>query len=355
MPSFKSFFLSVLLWLMFMGFPASAQEAPFEDRGQPIQVFVSRDIDDFGTDRLYFVDSLTGLENTLEVNGERYMTVGRQVIFFDLTQNQVVIAGADGRLRGHPFIQPNAATRRIDWVVSEDGEQIAWTLTDANELGQFITATTVANLDGTGQKQLLVDGPRDGIRAMPVAFNRDHSLLYMDYQPDGISNFTPFQQYAGLFSVDIETQTVEMLPDEPGCYCGAGVGGGKFLRMSLNADLTGFDYTIDAEVIPGYTQAGGVVISPDGARAVYALGQVTEFNTPNQFIRTIFMLVDLENMTQMQLTQPITSYVLPHSWTEDDSAIIFTSPETSGTWKISVEEGVLDKIADVTYIGTLRS
>lgn len=340
-------------------------QAGFEDRGQPIQVFVEHDLDDFGTDRIHFIDALTGLENSVEVNGDHYTTVGRSVLYFDLTQNQVVLVSSDGEIRGHPFIQPSASTRRVDWVISEEGEQIAWTLTDSNELGQLITTTTVANLDGTQPQPILVDGPRDGIRAMPIAFNRNRSVLYMDYQPDGISDFIPFQQYAGLFAVDIASKSVEMLPGEPGCYCGAGIGAGKFLRLALTQDLSGFDlylydldaqvdYTIPAQPLRGYTQAGAVVISPDGARAVYALSQVNDFGGQNQSIRTVFMLVDLENMTQTSLTQPITSYLLPYSWTEDDSAVVFTSPDEDGTWKIGLDNTTLNKVAEATYIGTLR-
>ena len=55
------------------------------------------------------------------------------------------------------------------------------------------------------------------------------------------------------------------------------------------------------------------------------------------------------------LTEPITTYVQPVAWTEDNSAVIFTSPEQDGTWKVTLSDGTLDKVAEVTYVGEVAS
>jgi hypothetical protein len=68
----------------------------------------------------------------------------------------------------------------------------------------------------------------------------------------------------------------------------------------------------------------------------------------------VFIVVDLIQMTQMALTEPITTFVQPFTWTEDNSAIIFTSRQRSGTWKITLADGTLDKISNATYLGSLR-
>jgi len=106
--------------------------------------------------------------------------------------------------------------------------------------------------------------------------------------------------------------------------------------------------------LAGYTQAGDVVISPDGRQAVYALAQVQDFGRADQSVRTVFMLVDMELKTQTPLTQPITTFVEPHSWTEDDTAILLTSRQQDGTWKINLSDGKLTRVADATYLGTVR-
>jgi hypothetical protein len=57
--------------------------------------------------------------------------------------------------------------------------------------------------------------------------------------------------------------------------------------------------------------------------------------------------------TQTALTDPITTFVRPVAWTEDNSAILFTSPTLDGTWKIQLSDGALVKVAEATYLGTI--
>jgi hypothetical protein len=330
----------------------------------PLEVFLERDIDNAGTSRLLFVDSLTGESTPLEVYGERFTPVGRSVMYFDHRANRMMVALPDGTITPHPFIQPGGLTRRIDWVVSVDDKLLAWTLTDGQDANALTTTTTIANLDGTDSRQVLIDGPRDGIRALPLAFSEDNQTLYMDYQPDAIAAFAPFQQYAGLFALDLETGGLRLLPEEPGCFCGAGVASGMFLRLNLTEDLSGFDVKVHdlhggfQETIPSlrlsnYTQAGDLMISPDGTRAVYALAQIRDFGGANQSVRTVFVLVNLTTHTQSALTDPITTFVQPLAWTEDNTAILFTSPTLNGTWKVSLSDGRLSKVANATFLGRL--
>jgi hypothetical protein len=270
-------------------------------------------------------------------------------------------------VRNHPFIQPLDDTRRLDWKVSADGRRVAWTLTMLLADGQLTTSTTVANIDGSNPRQILVDGPRQSIRALPVAFSQDGQTMYMDYQPDGIADFTPFQQYAGLFAVDVGSGETALLPGEPGCFCGAGLGAGWLLRLALTQDLSGYDLVvqnlaaermerIEALRLSNYTQAGDILVSPSGTKAVYALAQIEDFGGSNQNVQTVFILVDLTDYSQASLTDPITTFVQPVEWTEDDTAIIFTSadPTLDGTWKVTLSDGRLIKIANATYLGTLH-
>ena len=332
--------------------------------GHPLQVFLQRNINRAGTDRLLFVDTLTGESTPVEVNGERYTLADRAVFYYDTAAGRVMLARPDGSVTEHPFIQPGPQARRIDWLLSPDGAQVAWTTTESLGDGALSTVTTVADVNGDDMREGLVDGPRPGIRALPVAFKGDHSALYMDYQPDSIADLTPFRQYAGLFALDMETGATEFLPGEPGCFCGAGIGSGLLLRLQLSDDLGGFDVAVhhldggSSDVIPalrlpGYTQGGDVLIAPDGTRAVYALAQVRDFGGPNQSVRTVFVLVNLTARTQTALTNPITTFVQPVAWTEDNTAVIFTSPDQDGTWKVNVNDGRLARVAAATYLGTL--
>lgn len=317
-----------------------------------------------GSERVTFVNLYTGETTEATVSGARYTPAGHFVLFYDTANNRVAQIFPDGAVEPHPFIQPGPQTRRVDWMISGNQQYIAWTLTEG-PLNSLITTTTVANIDGTNARQVLVDGPRNGIRAMPVAFSADAASLYMDYQPDGLDAFTPYTEYAGLFEVNLKDGGIAgYLPNEPGCFCGAGFGGGYFLRMALADDLSGFDLrvvniaaqverTLPALNATGYTQGGDVLVSDDGQRAVYALAQVQNFGAENQSLRTLFVLADLESGTQRELTTPVQTYVRPVAWTEGNTAVLFTSPTRPGTWKITLEAGRLARIADETYIGTL--
>ena len=327
------------------------------------QVFLGRDVGVNGADQLTFIDMLTGDEIVAEVNGERYTLAGDQVIYLDRPDKRIKVARPDGTVVDHPFIQPGGDTRRVDWLVAPDSSLIAWTLTGGTA-DALTTMTTLANLDGTNPRQVLLDGPRNAIRALPVAFNPDKTILYMDFQPDGVGDFTPFPQFAGLFSLDLATGTQAYLPGEPGCFCGAALGDGLLLRLAVAADLSGFDLrvvnlggqveeTLPAIALVNFTQAGDLVIAPDGSKAVYAVAQIRDFGTPDQSVRTVFVLVDLSTMTQTPLTDPITTFVEPLAWTEDNTAIIFTSRQRDGTWKINLSDGQLDKVAEATYLGVL--
>jgi hypothetical protein len=355
------FLVSLLLLALLASWrfiPASAQTSTLR------QVFLQREIGDNGEDVLTFIDPLTGEETTATVEGERYTLAGNRVMYVERATAQVMVATPDGMVGQHPFIQPGGDSRRVDWLVAPDHSTIAWTLTGGTP-DALNTITTIANLDGTNPRQVLVDGPRSGIRALPVAFNRDTTTLYMDYQPDGVGDFTPFPQFAGLFALDLASGVQSYLPGEPGCFCGAALHDGIFLRLSVARDLSGFDLkvvnlageieqTLPAIPLENFTQAGDIVIAPDGSKAVYAVAQIRDFGTPNQSVRTVFILVDLATMTQAALTDPITTFVEPLAWTEDNTAIIFTSRQRDGTWKINLSDGELDRVAEATYLGILE-
>ncbi len=339
--------------------PAAAQS------GNLWQVFLERDVNETGIDHIIFVDVVTGEESSLRVFGERYTPINDAIMFLDTHTDRVMLATPDGEINAHPFIQPSTAARRIDWLISDDSVEIVWTITEGGAQIGLTTTTFIANLDGSDARQVFTDGPRNGVRALPVAFSADQTTLYMDYQPDGLSEYTAFDQYAGLFALDLATGDVTMLPGEPGCFCGAGFGAGFLLRLALSADGNSFDLrvhniageaetTIPALHLSNYTQSGAIIVNSDGTSAVYALSQIEDFGTPEQSVQTVFMLVDLINMTQSPLTEPITTFVHPLTWTENDNAILFTSPQIDGTWKINLDGGRLTQVAEVAYLGTLR-
>ncbi len=331
----------------------------------PWYVFHQRSTDAIPLDRLIFLDMLTGQEIAVRVDGERYTPVRDAVLYFDRSQQQVMLATPDGERRPHPFIQMAPGEQRVDWVIAPDERTIAWTVTRADSAGRLITATYVGS-STADTRLVLEDGPYDvGIRALPVAFSEDQSQLYMDYHPDGVSQFIVYDQYASIFSVDLETGETSLMPDEPAnCICGAALAKNRFLRMRLTADLEGFDlyvyniggtlaHQIGAIRTDRYDTGGDILISPDGRQAIYALTRL-DGTGDDLATRSAVVLVDLEMLTQSVLVDSITTFVRPVEWTEDNSAVIFTSPMQDGTWKINLRDRRLERMASATYIGVLR-
>jgi hypothetical protein len=361
--------LILLFAFLTLMLPLAAQDDAF-GASSPVYIFAEIDVDDTGLDRLIFVNMRTGEEAAIEVYGDQYTVLGDAVMFYDYSRFRVRLAEPDGTVYDHPFIQPGPTGERLDWVLSDDENHIAWTLTSRDALGRLQTSTYVAMVDGSNMREVLsqVDEQNRALRALPIAFSADNSRLYMDDQPDRVSEFTPFKLYAQLFAVNLQTGETTTLPGERGrCLCGADIGQGRLLRLRLTEDLQAFDlHIVDLaggveEALPAlrlngnYDTGGDVLLTPDGGRAVYALSRVTDFGLPSQSIRTVFVLVNLDNMSQEPLTQPIQTLVIPTDWTEDNSALILTNPLQNGTWKINLADGRLERIADATYLGRMGS
>lgn len=321
----------------------------------PQQVFLTNN-------QLVFVDLLAGTTTSTALassEGTRFSVLQNAVMFYDRARHRMMLATPNGRLTEHPFITVGDEVTRVDWHVSGDEAMIAWTETSGTP-SALTTVTRVAGINGDDVRLVYSDGPRDGIRAYPVAFNDDKSILYMDYQPDTIGDLTPFRQYAGLFALDLISGETKSLPGEPGCFCGAGINAGMFLRLTLAP--TGFNLRVRSMVnsadtllppVNSYTQGGDVLIAPDGSHAVYALAQISGFGTANPSIQSVLVLVDLLNMTQYALTAPSTHVLHPLAWTEDDSAILAADQATGTTWKVTLRDGALEQVANGVYLGTI--
>lgn len=332
---------------------ATARPAP--PPAAPVNAFVDQS---GGEDLLTLNNLLTGEQTRVTVRGARYSIVGRDVVFFDEDSRRVQALGPNGELREHPLIQPSESARRIDWIASPMADRVAWTVTEGTP-GALSTTTYIASPEGAGARLVLRDGPRDGIRAFPVAFSDDGATLYMDYQPDTIADLTPLRQYAAMFALDLASGTASSLPGEPGCYCGGAIGSGKFVRLALAE--AGFDLRVidlargTSTVIPSlglaeYTQAGDVLIAPGGAQALYTLLQ----STPGAEVRSLYVLADLTNGTQRLLNPNAAEprILRPVEWQENGLALLLIDPAAPGTWQLNLQNGTFTQVASASYIGS---
>lgn len=315
---------------------------------------------------LAFVEVVSGEEVRVPADGQRFTPVQGGVMWWDIDQRRVMWATPDGLSRPHPFVQPEAGDARLDWVASEDGARLLWTTLRDDGAGTVSTRTWVAQADGTGRRQVFEEARTDGLRVKPVGFSATGALALMDYQPVGLDDLILFPQFAGLFTLDLMSEgapTPAFLPDEPSDFTGAGVRDGRVVRLTVGAD-GGFDLrvldlalgraqTIDALPLSGFTLAGDVSVSPDGARAVYTLATITG-GAGAAVVRSVVVLVDVSGLTQTALTTPQDRLLRAAGWTEDGLAVLLTDPAQDGTWKVRIDDGQIEPVASVRWIGTIE-
>ena len=285
------------------------------------------------------------------------------VVYLDQEEAQVKLVKPDATIRDHPFIKLMPSDYRVDWAVSADGGRIAWSISQKAGDGQLYSAVWLADSAGTEIKKLLDYGPRAGIRLLPVAFSADEAALYLEAHPDGIAEAKPYAWRTGLFALRLADGQIQALPSGEPCFCA--VGFGQDIMLRLQPDGAGLAPAVlmqslaggDAVVIPAlarseYTEAGNILVNADGASAVYALSQLSGFEASAAQPQTVLVWVDLQKRQQMVINSPLAGALRPLSWTEDNSAILFTQAG-GGTWKISLIDGRSQKIADAIYLGRL--
>ncbi|GAB4573587.1 MAG: hypothetical protein Kow0077_16440 [Anaerolineae bacterium] len=334
------------------------------------EVYVRRNESDLaaGLARLYFIDVVTGEAVTADVSGERFTIAGDYVMFRDPATGTVYRAWPDGRVESHPFIQPAPETIRIDWVVSPNGEWLAWTLTNQTS-GGLQTVTTLARTNGTEPRVILVDGPDPFLRVVPIALTNDW-VFFFDRQPQGVGEYFFYRQYAAIHRLDVGAEAPEprLLPFEPNCLCGAGISanGQYFARLEQVGDAGGFDVRlwdlpaavdVFAPSLPvNYQAAGAVLVAPDGRRAVYSLANNLAVDSADSG-RERFMLALVDASTGEQralLYNQLLIPLLPVGWTDDGQNVLLVNPRQDGTWKLNIEAMQVRQVSSATWIGLLR-
>jgi len=359
---------ATILWLitfMLVSAPLSAQDTALPEAEQPgWDVFIRNDEDDAGTE-LVFINILTGEINSVNIRGERFTLLGNAVIYYDLDEEQVKQAAPDTSIRDHPFVSKSADTERVDWLVFGGGQTIAWTATRRGDGGALSTWTYVSDLDGADSREVLVDGPRAGVRVLPVAFSAATNELIMEAHPDGISNYFSYRQYAGLFALDLVEGALRQLPDESGCYCAAGFGDRVLLRFPPSSSADGVDvkvYSLDGSqkmaiesaAPAGFTSPGEALVSADDNLALYIVSQVPAQGAATDETRSVFVLADLQSLEQSLVSHPITGLARRVRWTEDHGAVLFTNDQQLGTWKLRLSDGKITELASALYLGSLQ-
>lgn len=330
-------------------------------------VFLRADANSPGDTEMIFLDMLTGESASFSTSGERYTLLDDAVLYFDHADQQVKQIKPDGRISDHPFITKTNTDYRLDWAVSKDRRQIAWAVSQRAGDQELATTIMLADQSGSQIRQLLVYGPRPGIRLLPVAFGADGATLFIDVHADGAELPTPYTRRSNLFALDFGGTGVatRMLPGEAACFCAVGIGKELMLRLAPSGEpdstqveiynLQSGAARVIAPVARGdYNEAGNPLLSPDDTLAIYALTRASGYHAAEQELRTVLVLSDLVNARQRVLGDALPAPARPILWTEDNSAVLFTLEGREGVWKLWLEDGAMVKVADATYLGMLN-
>ncbi len=313
---------------------------------------------------LTFIDLLSGDRARLTTPGESFSLTANGVIFLDPLSRQVKLAKADGIIRDHPYIKLAPDASHVEWAVSPDLAHIAWSVSRAEGDG-LITATWLADVAAGEIRELLVYGPRAGIRLKPLGFGAERHTLYLEAFADGSESHSPYQRRAGLFSLALTEGELftRALPADPACLCAVGFGGGLMLRLLPNRERKGLDVEVtrlesgERQIVPalsrdGYSEGGAILVSADGKRAVYALSRIEKNASPSE-IRSVLALVDIDAGRQRIASSPIPALLQPLGFTDENRAALFTTRRGDVTWKIDLEDGGLIEVADAVYLGVI--
>ena len=336
-------------------------------QGHSWDVFLRADANISVDTEVIFLDMLTGETASFGTNGDRYTLLDDAVLYFDLADRQVKLIKPDGVIREHPFITMTSADYRLDWTVSNDRRQIAWSVSQRSADQQLTTTIMLADQSGSQIRQLLVYGPRPGIRLLPVAFDADGATLYIDVHADGAERAAPFARRSNLFALDFGGPGVvtRLLPGDAPCFCAVGFGKDLMLRLAPSGepdstqveiyDIRSGAARVIAPVARGdYNEAGNLLLSPDDTLAVYALTRASGYRAGEQEPRTVLVLADLVNARQRVLGDALPALARPLLWTEDNSAVLYTLEGHDGVWKLRLADGAMVKVADATYLGMLN-
>ncbi len=316
---------------------------------------------------LSFINLLDGEMTSVEASGDNFSLTKSGVIFLDNETSTVMLAQSDGSVRAHPFIRFMPDEAHIDWVVSRDGDRIAWTIARQLDDNSFASTTWLADSDGDEIRELLVDRPRAGIRLLPVAFREGRDQLIMEARANDAPEASPYRQRTGLFLLDFRSGDLvsRQLPGEQTCYCAYGFGTDVMLRLRPESGGGGFAAEVfsldggEALVIPppletDFTYAGNLLLSPDQSIAIYALSRVNDESDEDGAMRTLLARIDLQAAQQDIISRPIPALARPIAFSEDRSALIFTiAAGEGGAWKLRLSDGRIVKVADAAYLGQI--
>ncbi|MEP7287011.1 MAG: hypothetical protein ABI947_14745 [Chloroflexota bacterium] len=331
----------------------------------PFDVFVNHNISK-NQAGLFFVDSRTGLSNVVVTNGTRHTLLGNGVLYLENDTKAIKIAYPNGRTDPFPAIEVNNAKAQVDWVVSPNGKQIAWTVSLAGEQS-LLSDLFVAGADGSAKKLVLHTSSTKGVDTIPLAVTDDGTQVFYARQTRDPQAYQLFATASDVFSVDIASGQPTELPGKTECLCALGfaANGHPFVRLQPAGDSGGFDALIlDPSIkletqisAPQLThrQAGNLLMSRDGGTIIYtsARGVPPAKGVPPEQYAVI--VADVSRREQHVVVAPQKINLRPIAFEHGNTVAILVNADGDGTYKLSLKDGNLLPVSAYTFLGTISN
>jgi hypothetical protein len=331
--------------------PTSAQR----NLGQLYEVFLDPD-----AQQVYFVDALSGLSTVIRADGSQHVVVNNGVLFQEAETGfpRLIAPNSSTVLT---WIQPASDAVNVQWIASPNGRRLAWSVIQQTSAG-IITELHTARSDGT-QAALITKLPSpDSLAATPLAVTDDGRVLFYTLQAlPSPRLYLAFPVAADVFRLEVETGRAERLPNEPLCRCAAGFSpnGAYYARLTPEGDGSGFFLRLRTVGSPTetvfapidnltHTQAGALLIAPDGSRVVYASARGLR---PGRSERYALILADRTSGQQTLLTDALTVGVRPVAFTPGGEGVIAVGLTQAGTYKLTFKNRELRQVSAYSWLG----
>lgn len=343
-------------------------------RGVPIDVFLEYDaINDQLTS--HFLNTLSGLSVTTNLGTidsiafllDSFKPAANGIVFADSNTDQMRLLAVDGSLTTLDFIpQSDIPPLALDWVLSENGRMIAWAeITFLDERWQ--TRVFVAQIDGNNLVQLptppAASQPTLRARLIAVANDGTRLLLDIDHPVADRAEGADFDTYSNLRLYIAETRVYVPVAEANSCPCPANAANNLQTLLQLERPIIGNGYILRvwnlnsntfrevAATDTVYRQGGNAIISEDGSTAVYVLSQL---EGAGDDATTGIAIVDLINSTQRIVQAARGRNFRLQSVDTSGRFAIAVDLTTAQTFKLDLESGFFEQIADKIWLGTIE-
>lgn len=367
--------------LVFMLVLLIGQAAPSASHAQgaaPLDVFLGYDSEAQSV-TVYFANAVTGLSAITTIDNfppelnllEEFTLTANGVIYREPAGIVPRLITPNGSIFDLSFIPQriDQTLLRIEWVVSPNGRTMAWA--EMYFENGWQASLYVAHLDGTELRALptipLTDA-RSYSRVAMVAVSNDGSRVFFDLEhpteprrPEDL-----FLDYQLIEAYIEQRQSYFHLPGEPNCFCPASIAddGRTLIRLERTASGVGYELRLvnleinrerRIEAAPDvlFTQAGDILLSPGGSMLLYAMGGV-QAALPDDPPTFALVMADFATGEQRVVSSSSEQRLRPMAFIDRNTAAIVVDLSSQTTYKMALDTGELEQVANLIWLGSLQ-